>query len=56
MGEYSKRAFELRQRAEELRTIAPGMTNQTTREIFLRIAENYDRLAEIHDQIAVLKT
>ena len=55
MGEYAKRAFELRQRAEELRMIGPGLRNEWTRETFLKLANNYDELADIHERIATLK-
>jgi hypothetical protein len=55
MGEYAKRAFELRQRAEELRMIEPGLRDKWTRETFLRLADNYDDLADIHERIATLK-
>ena len=55
MREYAKRAFELRQRAEELRMIGPGLRDEWTRETFLRLADNYDHLADIHDQIATLR-
>lgn len=40
------RAMTFRYRAEELRTIADGMTDEETREIMERIAEDYERMAE----------
>jgi hypothetical protein len=55
MIEHAERATVSRDRAEELRTIAPGLGNHTSRAIFLRLAENYDNLADIQDQLAALK-
>ena len=54
MVEHAKRATAYRERAEELRTIAPGLQNDTSREIFLRLAENYENLANIQEQLAAL--
>ena len=55
-NEHTQRAAAHRHRAEELRSIAPGLMNETSREIFFRLAENYDQLAQIQDQLAALKS
>jgi hypothetical protein len=55
MNEHAQRAAAHRHRAEELRTIAPGLMNEKSREIFFRLAQNYEDLAEIQDQLAALK-
>ena len=44
-----------RQRAEQLRTLAPGLNTETSREIFFRLAGNYERLAEVENQLAWLE-
>jgi hypothetical protein len=53
MIEHAKRAPAFRQRAEELRTIA-DTRDETNREVFLKLADEYDRLALEHEQIATL--
>jgi hypothetical protein len=53
MIEHAKKAPACRQRAEELRTVA-GTRDEATREVFLKLADEYDRLALEHEQIAAL--
>jgi branched-subunit amino acid aminotransferase/4-amino-4-deoxychorismate lyase len=40
------RAHEYQDRAEEMRTCADGMKDQGARDTMMRLAENYDRMAE----------
>jgi hypothetical protein len=54
MVDHAARASEFRQRAEELRIIGPSMRDETARKIFLRLADDYDHLADVHDKLATL--
>jgi hypothetical protein len=40
------KAMEYRQRAEQLRVIADSIMNPESRETMLKLAENYERLAD----------
>jgi len=53
MNEHAERAFIYRQRAEELRTIAEDTIASTPREILLKLAADYERLASIQDKLAL---
>ena len=46
----SKRGRKWRARAEECRTIAERCNNAETREMMLRVASGYDRMAEHADR------
>jgi DnaJ-domain-containing protein 1 len=52
MDDALKRAKVYRLRAEETRTAADGMHHQTNRETLLRIADDYDLMAEGIEQRA----
>jgi hypothetical protein len=53
MNEHAERAFIYRQQAEELRTIAEDTVAATPREILLKLAADYERLASIQDKLAL---
>jgi len=55
MIEHAKRASELRRRAEGLRTIAQNLMGEANRKELLRIADDFDRLAEVNEERAALK-
>ena len=52
MDGHKDRAFTYRQKAEELRAVAPGMKDPENRKMLLKIADDYDRLARIQDHMA----
>jgi DnaJ-domain-containing protein 1 len=52
MDDPLKRAKVYRLRAEEIRTAADGMRHQTNRATLLRIADDYDLMAETIEQKA----
>jgi hypothetical protein len=52
MDENQERAFQYRQRAEELRAIIPDMKDPVCRETLVKVAADYDRLAEVQERIA----
>lgn len=52
MSEHNKRAFDYRQKAEELRTMVPDMTDPVAREMLEKIAAGYDQMARTHDSLA----
>jgi hypothetical protein len=54
MNEQTQRASVNRQRAKQLRTLVPGMSDEARRTALLRIAEDFDRLADTQDQRAAL--
>ena len=56
MDGHAEKAFVYRQRAEELRVIAADMKDEANRQILLRIAADYDRLATIQDQLASVES
>ena len=51
MGEQASRATRYQQRAAELRTIADNTQNTSSRDIIVRIAEDYERMARSIDLI-----
>ena len=53
-AENPRSAFHWRMRAEELRTMAEEYIHPDVRKIMLRIAADYDRLAECADDRAAL--
>ena len=55
MNEFDERAFQYRQRAEELRNIIPDMKDSHTRETIERIIRNYDNLADEQEKLAKFK-
>jgi hypothetical protein len=52
MDEHTHKAFIYRQRAEELRVMIPDMNDAHARDVFLRIAADYETLALIQDRLA----
>jgi hypothetical protein len=55
MYEHTHRASAYRQRAEKLRAIAPRMKDEASRKVLFKIADNFDRLALVQDQLAALR-
>ena len=55
MRDYSERVPAYRQRAEKLRTIAQSLMGEANRTELLRIADDFDRLAEVHEERAALR-
>ena len=53
MGDQVDRATRYQQRAAELRTIADNTQNTSSRDIIVRIAEDYERMARSIDLIEV---
>jgi hypothetical protein len=53
MNEHQKRAVRYRNRAEELRAIIPDMKDPISRETLVKIAADYDRLAETQEKLAL---
>lgn len=53
MDGHSKKAFDYRQRAEELRAMIQDFKDPKTREIFERIAATYEHLANLQDGMAI---
>lgn len=52
MDGHGEKAFLYRQRAEELRVMADDVKDRRTREVLLRLAHDYERLAVMQDQLA----
>ena len=52
MSDYETRAYQYRQRAEELRAILHDMKDPQTREKIEKLVADYDRLAEKQDALA----
>ena len=52
MDEHEARAFRYRQRAEELRAILTDMKDEVSCETLVKIAADYDPLADIQDGLA----
>jgi hypothetical protein len=50
------RSENYRARAEEIRTMADGMKDPAAREIMLRLAENWERMAKTAEQAARLSS
>ena len=50
MNEHAKQATAHRKRSEQLRTIAIGIKNEEHRRELLRIADDFDRLADMRDR------
>lgn len=50
MNEYESRAYQYRQRAEELRAILEDMKDPETREKIEKLILNYEKLASIQDK------
>lgn len=51
MDEYDQRAFQYRQRAEELRAILSDMTDRYCHDTLETIALEYDRLAKVQERL-----
>jgi hypothetical protein len=54
MIDHNARAQELRNRGEELRMLAAGVKDETTRRMLLKLADDYNHMADAHDQLAAL--
>ena len=52
MNAHAEKAAHYRQRAVEMRELASRMKSETHREMLLKIADDYERLARIQDQLA----
>ena len=52
MDEYEERAYQYRQRAEELRAILPDMKDPASRKTLIKLAEDYDRLADRQEKLS----
>ena len=52
MNDYESRAFQYRQRAEELRAILSDMKDPHTRGKIENLIRDYDRLADAQDKLA----
>jgi hypothetical protein len=55
MVDHLERAEELRNRGEELRMLSAGMKDETIRQLLLKLADDYNHMADAHDQLAALK-
>jgi hypothetical protein len=55
MVHHLERAEELRNRGEELRMLGAGMKDETIRQMLLKLADDYDHMADTHDRLAALK-
>lgn len=51
MDDYQRRAFQYRQRAEELRAILSDMTDRYCHDTLETIAIEYDRLAKVQERL-----
>jgi bacterioferritin (cytochrome b1) len=56
MDEDLSEAKRYRKRAEEIRTKAPSFTDEQTREMFVGIAADYERMADTLDRIQQTRT
>jgi hypothetical protein len=56
MGDRVDRATRYQQRAAELRTIADNTQNAGSKDIIVRIAEDYEQMARSIDLIEISKT
>jgi len=52
MNGHNKKALEYRMKADELRSMIPDMKDRGTREIFEKIAGDYDHLALVQERLA----
>jgi hypothetical protein len=55
MVNHLERAEELRNRGEELRMLGAGTKDETIRQMLLKLADDYNDMADMHDQLAALK-
>ena len=53
MRSHAEKAAHYRMRAAEMRALANGMKDETRREMLLKSADDYERLARAQDKLAV---
>lgn len=52
MNEHKERAFQYRQKAEEIRAMIPDMPDDQTRQTLEKIATGYEQLANVQENLA----
>lgn len=52
MNGHEERAFQYRQKAEEVRAMIPDMSDDQTRQTLEKIAVGYEQLANVQDNLA----